>query len=106
MGEMIETASKYADADDDADGLLNALAVPQSQSNQSNKLRSAKTPRKRNPTRKWQWSLLLSGLEDEEDVAVAADAVVGRQEFKVEETSNLAKPTLGPTLPVTHVCIT
>ena len=30
MGEMIETASKYADADDDAEGLLNVLAVPQS----------------------------------------------------------------------------
>ena len=30
LGEMIETASKYADADDDAEGLLNALAVPQS----------------------------------------------------------------------------
>ena len=28
LGEMIETASKYADADDDAEGLLNALAMP------------------------------------------------------------------------------
>jgi len=30
LGEMIETANKYADADDDAEGLLNVLAVPQS----------------------------------------------------------------------------
>ena len=30
MGEMIETASKYADADNDAEGLLKALVVPQS----------------------------------------------------------------------------
>ena len=28
LGEMIETASKYADADDDSEGLLNILASP------------------------------------------------------------------------------
>ena len=30
LGEMIETASKYVDLDDDAKGLLNVLAIPQS----------------------------------------------------------------------------
>ena len=30
LGEMIETASKYAGADDDVEGLLNALTVPHS----------------------------------------------------------------------------
>ena len=28
LGQLIEIASKYADADDDSDGMLNGLAIP------------------------------------------------------------------------------
>ena len=66
-----------------------------SQQKQSNKLRSAKIPRKKNLTQKQQWLLLSPGLEDEEDVAEAADVAVGRQGSKVEENNNQANLLLG-----------
>ena len=103
---MIETASKYADADDDAEGLLNVLVVPQSARQPKQQAQKRKNTSKEKPNAETAVSLLFPGLEDEEDVAEAVDAVVGLREFKVEETSNQGKPTLGPTLPITHVCIT
>ena len=49
MGEMIETASKYADAENDAERLLNALAMPQSAKQPKQQAQKRKNTSKEKP---------------------------------------------------------
>ena len=83
LGEMIETASKYADADDDAEGLLNALVVPQSAKQPKQQAQKRKNISEEKPN-----ALLFPGLEDEEDAVEAAGVGMELKESKVQEINN------------------
>src|SRR3954471_7178302 len=85
LGEMVETASKYANADDDSEGLLNILANPNTvkqpkQQAQKRKNTSEDKPDPDNAT------INASDLEDEEGAKAAEVEAVELSESRADET--------------------